>query len=294
MNIRSLNSFWKMILLAVFVSEGSLLNAQTDEERKYNPALGWYYGMNMGSTLPSGHSASFYNGSENNENKLSRILNNTYYKTQIVQAIGYNYLDYDLPAQMGYKPNFTVGGYARYQFTNRSSFMVQANYARLTATDIFLLNLDVPQGFSFDATYLECSIMGQEERTYIDLGYRFDVPSQSQHNTYLEIGINMNNTKVLKNMIQIETLEYNIKYVGEQPTGPYGQDPEYDIYQGGIGFGGFFSAGYSLRFNEKITLDPVATVYFTQTQLEGYNELKPGFNLMFRFTFRDFDFTAQD
>ena len=279
-----------ILMLVVSLQAGAQKRNTDRQEEEPDPRLGWYYGLNMGRIMPNNHSAGFYNGRKENDNSISRILDNQYYKTQIVNIVGYNYTGYDLPARMGYKPKFIVGGYASYRFSRFSSFIVQANYARLTATDIFLLNLDVPQGFSFEPTYLECQIMGQEERTYIDLGYRFDFPSGEKHNVFVETGLSMNNTRVLKNMIQIKTLEYSIKYSGEHSTGPYSQDPQYDIFQGGIGFGGFFTAGYALRFNENISLDPMATFHFSQTHLYGYSEMKPGFNFVIRFTFRNFDF----
>jgi hypothetical protein len=279
-----------MLLLAISLRALAQNWETRHADEEPDPRLGWYYGLNMGSILPSNHSAGFYNGSKENDNSIARIVDNQYYKTQIVNVVGYNYTGYELPARMGYKPNFIVGGYAAYRFSQYSSFVVQANYSRLTATDIFLLNLDVPQGFSFEPTYLECQIMGQEERTYLDLGYRIDFPSGDKHNAFIETGLSMNNTRVLKNMIQIKTLEFSIKYSGEHSTGPYSQDPYYDIFQGGIGFGGFFTAGYSLRFNENISLDPMASFHFAQTNLYGYSEMKPGFNIIIRFTFRSFDF----
>ena len=257
---------------------------QADSLRK-----GWYFGINMGAAFPSNFSANFYNGSSENINKISLILDNQYYKPIIVQQIGYNYLFYELPHKMSYQPNLTVGGYVRYQFSKRSSFLLQANYARLTASDVFLLYLEIPEGYSFDANYLQCQIMGQEERTYIDLGYRFDLRNHERYFPFIETGVNINNTKVLKNMIRIENQEYSIKYSGEHPIGPYSQD-YYDIYEGGIGVGGFFTLGYALNFNANISIDPSLTFYFTSTHLEGYTNMKPGFNLLVRLMFRNFDF----
>jgi hypothetical protein len=257
---------------------------QDDSLRK-----GWYFGINMGAMFPDNYSANFYNGSSENINKISIILDNQYYKSIIIQQIGYNYLSYELPYKMSYQPNFTVGGYVRYQFSNRSSLILQANYARLTANDVFLLYLEIPEGYSFDANYIECQIMGQEERTYIDLGYRLDLRYRERYFPFIETGVNINNTKVLKNMIRIKNQEYSIKYSGEHPIGPYSQD-YYDIYEGGIGAGGFFTLGYALNFNANISIDPSLTFYFTSTHLEGYTSMKPAFNLLVRLMFRNFNF----
>ncbi len=262
--------------------------AQTDEKNNFE--LGWHFGLNTGMILPYSKPAGFYNGSSQNENKISLIVDNQYYKTNIVQHIGYNYTGYDLPGNMNYQPNFSVGFFIRYQYSNFSSLFAQTAYSRLTASDIFLLNLDLPPGYSLEPTYLECDIMGQESRTYIDLGYRHDFPSESVHHTFIEAGISMNNVKVLKNMIRIKDLEYSIKYTGEHPTGPYSQDPRYDFYQGGIGFGGFLNAGYDLRFNDNVSLEPMLGVNFSQTRLEGYTSPGPSWYFLVRFSFRNMTF----
>jgi|AMZC01.1.fsa_nt_AMZC01007552.1_25 hypothetical protein len=263
---------------------------QAQEEKETNPELGWHFGLNTGMILPYGKPAGFYNGSSQNDNKISLVVDNQYYKTQIVQHIGYNYTSYDLPGNMNYQPNFSVGFFARYQFSAYSSLFAQTAYSRFTASDIFLLNLDLPSGYSLEPTYLECDIMGQESRTYIDLGYRYDFPSESAYHTFIEAGLSMNNVKVLKNMIRIKNLEYSIKYAGEHPTGPYSQDPQYDIYQGGIGFGGFLNAGFDLRFNDNVSLEPMLGVNFSQTHLEGYTTPGPSWYFLVRFSFRNMNF----
>ncbi|MGC8864766.1 MAG: autotransporter domain-containing protein [Bacteroidales bacterium] len=278
----------KSLLGFVLMVTQNPLQAQT--EREESPELGWHYGLNTGLILPYGKPASFYNGSPQNDNKISLILDNQYYKTIIVQNIGYNYTGYELPGHMVYQPNFSVGFFARYQYSTHSSLFAQTSYSRLTATDVFLLNLDLPQGYSFEPTYLECDIMGQESRTYIDLGYRHDFPSSTAHHLFLDVGFSMNNVKVLKNMIRIKNLEYNIKYSGEHPTGPYSQDPRYDIFQGGIGVGGFVNVGYDLQFNDNVSLEPLLGVNYSQTHLEGYTKPGPSWYFLVRFSFRSFNF----
>lgn len=276
------------IILFLFVFISGKVKAQQLED--YHPEQGWYFGLNTGMILPYGQPAGFYNGSSKNENKISLIVDNQYYKTIIVQNIGYNYTGYDLPGNMTYQPNFSVGFFARYQFSKSSSIFAQTSYSRLTAADVFLLHLDLPQGYSFEPTYLKCDIMGQESRTYLDVGFRYDLPSQSAYHSFIETGLSMNNVKVLKNMIRIKNLEYSIKYAGEHPTGPYSQDPKYDFYQGGIAAGGFVNAGFFLRFNENIALEPILGVNYSKTQLEGYTRPGPSVYFLVRFSFRSLNF----
>jgi hypothetical protein len=189
---------------------------------------------------------------------------------------------------MSYGPNMSVGFYARFNQNARSAWFVQFNYQKLKANDVFFLNLDVPSGFSFDKTYLQCPIIGQEERTNIDFGYMRNYPINETMDFLLETGLNFSNTKVLKNMILIEDLEYSIKYVGNHPDGPYSTNNTYEIRQGGIGIGAFIGSGVMLKFNENISLDPIASLYWSQTNLEGYNAFKPSFVFFARFVFRNF------
>ncbi len=258
------------------------------QKEKDDKARGWYLGLNMGLILPAGYPANFYNGSEANENKISIILNNENYRQIIYEKIGYNYKSYTLPQKMSYKPNMSVGFYAKFNQNARSAWFVQFNYQKLSANDVFLLNLDVPGGFSFDATYIQCAIIGQEERTNIDLGYMRNYPINETMDFLIETGINFSNTKVLKNMIQIEDLEYSIKYNGPHPEGPYSSTTDYNIRQGGIGLGAFVGTGLMLNFNENISLDPIVSMYWSQTNLEGYQAFKPSFVFFARFVFRNF------
>jgi hypothetical protein len=265
--------------------EKTLEELRQEEDEK---ARGWLLGLNMGMIAPSGYPANFYNGSQSNSNKISLIIDNQYYRPIIEQKVGYGIKSYTLPANMSYGPNMSVGFYARFNQNARSAWFVQFNYQKLKANDVFFLNLDVPSGFSFDKTYLQCPIIGQEERTNIDFGYMRNYPINETMDFLLETGLNFSNTKVLKNMILIEDLEYSIKYVGNHPDGPYSTNNTYEIRQGGIGIGAFIGSGVMLKFNENISLDPIASLYWSQTNLEGYNAFKPSFVFFARFVFRNF------
>jgi hypothetical protein len=291
----------KLIAFIIFVSvllgnnasfgQRKINKEKTPEELRREEdekARGWFLGLNMGMEVAAGYPANFYNGSEGNINKISLILDNQYYRPIIEQKIGYAYKSYTLPSNMSYSPAMSVGFYARFNQNARSAWFVQFNYQKLKANDVFLLNLDVPSGFSFEKTYIQCPIIGQEERTNIDLGYMRNYPINETMDFLIETGINLSNTKVLKNMISIQDLEYSIKYVGNHPEGPYSTNNTYDIRQGGIGIGAFVGSGLMLNFNENISLDPIASLYWSQTNLEGYNAFKPSFVFFARFVFRNF------
>jgi hypothetical protein len=258
---------------------------QEDPESEY--VQHWNFGLNMGMILPDKQSANFYNGSAINENSANRILDNLYFKQQIVENIGYNYKSYDLPENMAYKAAMSVGFYGRYNFSARSAFITQFNYHRLKANDIFLLNLEVPGGFSFEPTYYECAIIGQEARTNIDIGYMRSFPLQKKISIFTEIGFNLNNTVVDLNMIGINNLQYTIKYAGEHPQGPYSNNTYYDLRQGGIGYGGFITTGLSLEFNESVSLDPAISIYWSKVSLAPYDAFGPNFIFFVRFVMKN-------
>lgn len=256
---------------------------------------GWAFGLNLGMVIPSNYTANFYNGSEANQNSLSRVLDNKYYKQRIVDYLGYNYTGWETPEAMPYKMAMNVGIHIRYGLDDNHGFFTQVSYHKLQATDIFLLRLDVPQTTNIDPTYVECPIVGEEERTHIDLGYYKEIPLAEKIKLNIELGINLNNTLVKSNKILIRRpssndagLEYSIKYDGEHPLGDYDQGNVYDIRQGGIGIGGFGGSHLRLIFSRTISFDPGFNLYFSKTALEGYTDLKPQFTFFARIIMTDF------
>lgn len=260
---------------------------------------GWAFGLNLGMVLPSNYSANFYNGSEANENSLGRILDNQYYKPKIVEYIGYNYTGWEIPEAMPYKMAMNVGIYIRYNMNAAHGFFTQVSYHKLEASDIFLLRLDVPQSTNLDPTYIECPIIGQEERTHIDLGYFKEMPLAEKIRLNLEVGLNLNNTLVKSNKILIKRLigtdqglEYDIKYNGEHPLGEYDGGNYYDIRQGGIGFGAFGGGHIRFVFSKTISFDPGFNIYFSKIALDGYDVFKPQLSFFARIIMTDF-FTVE-
>ncbi len=253
---------------------------------------GWSFGLNLGLTSPSGYPANFYNGATGNENNLDRILGNKYYKEQIVSKIGYNYLGWEAPSDMGYKAAMSVGLYTRYEFLKHRGFFVQVNYVKLKTNDVFFLELDLPSGVSFDARYLQCPIRGEEERTMIELGYFHEVPLSEKMLLSLETGVQLTNTKVLANEIMVDDLLFNIKYDGEHPDGEWSTNTRYDIRQGGIGFGVFAGSHLRLLFSDKISFDPGFDLYMQNINLEGYQAFKLSPYFFARIIFHNF-FSAE-
>ncbi len=248
------------------------------------------YGLNVGFYFPDNHPANFYNGSPANDNKLDLVLRNYYYREEINQALGYQ-LDslnpYDLPSKMKYEPAVSIGFYARYPLHKLLGVFAQFNFVKLTAKDIFLLNLDLPQGYSLDPTYRQFPIWGIEKRVNIDLGISRYFPTKTRNIFFFEGGLNINNTRVVENKIQIKDKTYSlVNLYGSQSYIPNSQLQEYQVIQGGIGFGMFATGGIRLVFSDHLSMDPALTFYWKGINLGQYDGFRPQYNFFVRFTFR--------
>ncbi len=271
-----------------------------DEEYIYDTNYmykGWSIGANFGFYFANKNMANFYNGSGTND--IGYVLDNIYWKESIEEEIGYNfdtiYPPWDLPQNMKYDAALAIGFYFKYNFSKSFALFFQTNYVKLKTTDIFILHLLKPSN-TLVPRYNQYAIMGQEERFNIDAGVSKEVELNKVVRVYFETGLNMNNIKVLKNMIQIESRDYSIINVyGSQGYIPNGNMQEFQMRQGGIGWGILFGTGFRLVFNEHVSLDPGFTVYLQKNVIQDnttykptYSHFGPSYMAFIRFTFKDF------
>ncbi|MCX6270392.1 MAG: hypothetical protein NTU44_04070 [Bacteroidetes bacterium] len=247
--------------------------------------------MNVGFYFPDNHPANFYSGAPTNENKLNLIFNNYYYKQENKQKLGY-YIDslhpYDLPRKKKYNPAYNIGFYVRYALSANLGVFAQFNFTKLTASDIFLMYLDLPQGYSLDARYRQYHIWGTEKRVNIDVGISRYYPMSEKSVFFMESGLNINNTRVVENKVNIEGTDYSlVNQYGNQSYIPSAGQQQYTNIQGGVGFGVFATGGVRLIFSENISLDPGMTFYWQGINLGTYDGFRPCFNIFVRFTFKN-------
>lgn len=248
------------------------------------------YGLNLGFYFPDNHPAAFYNGSPANENKLDLILRNPYYRKDIEDTLGYK-LDslnpYDLPSKMRYSAAYSVGFYVRYQLDKSLGLFASFNFVKLEAKDVFLLNLDLPPGWSLDPTYRQFPIWGKEKRVNIDLGISKYFQMAPKSIFFFEGGLNINNVRVIENKIAINNTTYSLVNVyGNQTYIPNGNMQQFQVIQGGVGFGVFATSGVRFIFSDYISMDPGATFYWKGVNLGKYDGFRPTFNLFVRFSFK--------
>lgn len=217
---------------------------------------GFYFGANLGLYLANRHNAEYYNGS--GVNSVDSTINYSLNYYQIKQSLNdYDFWLAELPSKMRYSPAFLLGIYVKYVIKN-SGIILQFDFAKLKANDVFTIEVNDPNNFSSDPVYRQESIWGSEQRATIDLGYSYTFNSKSNVRPFIQFGGNLTTTKFVDNKIRIENLEYSITNY---------HYAYYQIEQGGVGFGAFAGGGMNLIFSESISLMPTLNIYYTQAKM---------------------------
>ena len=259
---------------------------------------GWSLGANFGFYFAHKGTANFYNGSGTND--IAYVLDNFYQREDIEEMIGYR-IDtsfnppWELPQNMRYDPAMMIGFYFKYNFSKNFALYFQTSYVKLKTTDIFILHLQKYQT-TLEPTYNQYGIMGSEERFTIEAGVIQEFEMNDVVRLYVETGINTVNTKVLLNKIEVEGLEYSIVNIyGNQSYVPNTPLQQYDMRQGGFGWGISFGTGIRLVFNEHVSIDPGFSLYLQNVIIQDNTNFQPTYKsfgasyaAFVRFTFRNF------
>lgn len=265
-----------IILLFVSIS----LFAQEDTTN-----LGWKVGLNVGMYQANNYAANFYNGSEDNLNKISLITENFYHYQNI-----YDILDAadtlfvsGIPTNMKYDPAVAIGFVIRNNFRDDFAWFLQFNQVTLTARDLYTIEVD-PKDFATEPDLRSFSVWGKEQRYMIDFGFSKEFPLENRYRAFIDLGVTLTNHKVVENKILVHDKEFSIINIyGNKPYVPNSGMQAYTIEQGGLGYGGFINSGIKLYVNDFFSIDPMVHVYMHTTGLEGYKTFKPHFYFNIRF-----------
>jgi hypothetical protein len=237
-------------------------------------------GIGAGGFWASKYVANYYNGSENNVNKISYVLGNSYWKQDIMRELNVSdFRLYELPSKMRYKISTAVHARFAYNLSTHSLFFIQVNQVTLTAADIFTLEVPSPSLVS-EPSLVVCKIWGKESRSMVDIGFqrRYDLETRNWQWFY-ELAFNVTSTKVKENAIQIGSITQSIinrgTYIPNHQL--YDEMPQTAI---GIGLAATFGVQYAI--NSNASLDLGITSYLQDINLEGYKNFNPNFNLFVR------------
>lgn len=245
---------------------------------------GFEFGLNFGVYVPSKYTANYYNGTINNLNNTRWVMTNRVFYDSIfnrLNAIDTVFIDADgWPMNMKYKISMMPGIYGQYSFNEEYALYFNFNYMKLTTQDALIFT--IPKPFTSFPDQTLCPIRGVEERVYFDIGLRRSFRVSDQLGYFLIGGLNVNNTTVIKSAFYVEEKEYSLvnNYINGIYSGPNTQT--FNIKQGGIGWGLFFSGGASFQFGD-IGFEPGINAHFINVDLDGYNKYKPGAGFYLRF-----------
>jgi len=278
--------------IILFLTIASFSQEEDFTELDDNQSFGrWDLGLNFGLYMPSNYHAKFYDGSASNVNNINYVFDNKYWYQDIYNELNAadTVLVLELPGNMRYRPAFQVGIYFRRTFDNLMGFSLQFDYSKLYASDKFTMQVD-PDYIATEPDIRIYDIWGVEERINIDILFsRFFKLDNPMYMPFFEAGLNVTSTKVKEHKIKIEDLQYSLVDVYLNGSYVPGMTQnEYDIYQGGIGFGFTAAAGIKLRFNKQVSIDPGIRIYYQNINLENYDLMKPAFAFFIRLGLADF------
>lgn len=274
--------FSGLILLIIFNN----VYSETLPEDSIKQGIGLHYGINIGAFWANDYQANFYSGIPGNIDSIGLIFSNPYYCEQIKRELNDTFRLVELPGKMNYEPAIQIGFYTAYNYTESMGIMLQFNYTKLRAKDVFLLGIGAqPTYLTFDElqTY---PVWGVEERINIDAGITKTFNSGNNTNLFLEGGLNFNNTKVKEHKILVGSQEFSlINIYGDSPYTPNTQLQTYAIRLGGLGYGGFINGGIKFLVNEKFSLDIGGGFMWSKINLQGYSRNNAHYSIFTRLCF---------
>ncbi len=251
---------------------------------------GVMFGINMGTFKGSDYNATYFSGARSNANNINYIVSNPYRYYEIKNVIGRDFDSVNIrpPESMSYDFAMMIGFYLRYNFKRNLGVFVQINYAKLNTTGQFALAIDSAT-FTSEPALRFYPIIGIEQRTYIDFGFQKQIAFGDLVNFYYEGGLSISSTSVQKSEIQIGNLKYSlVNTLMNQQYTPNTQQQEYNVYQGGVGFGFFGGAGVSIIASNAVSIDPGLEIYYAQTGLDGYSQFRLNYYFYVRLMMRNF------
>lgn len=237
--------------------------------------------IDAGLLMADAKHASFYSGRPETPNKLYRVLHSQQYGTQIWTDLvnqglispsaipTYEAFEVMEWATMDYRLAYQLGVALRYGYNHGWGWRLSFDFAQLTATGQFQLSKG-PQMPGANQ-YVTCGVYGTEKRILIDIALTKRFNLSERLGMEVDLGFDLNNTKVGKNAIVVAGKDYSILDVwgGQSPyqgAGSY----EY-VNQGGMGIGGFGALMFSYQL-ENYSIDLGYTCYYMQTCFPGYND----------------------
>ncbi|GHU85965.1 hypothetical protein FACS1894153_2160 [Bacteroidia bacterium] len=274
-----LQNFVSVIFFFILILFPSIIFAQYDDD-KSTKLFGFSFGT--GAYWASKYVAAYYNGSENNENKLSYVLDNSYWHEEIRQELNVGKFElYEHAMDMQYKVAMPINIRFFMNVGGESRIFVEFNRINLLAVGIFTLKTDSVT-FTSEPALKVCNIWGGESRTMFDLGYRYGNPTDGPYNWFFEGGISFVQTVAKENRIKIGNFEQSIMNRGSYIPGQPMYEP---MRQQGIGIGVFANIGIEVLVTKALTIDIGGQFRTQDINLGNYKDFNKAYGLFIKINF---------
>lgn len=237
-----------------------------------------------GAYFASKKTANYYNGAPENEFNVNLLLDNQYYRDEILRIMreAYRYNDTialinDFNQNSAYNVAMDIALGGKYRFNKNWYIELSYSFRRVSVQNYF--SFYFPGGIigNMSPSYSRNqSLLAKEDRHYIDfsIGYIFQ-----KHNIikpFISVGIMFTYIEIKHFDIFIENQPFDLLQIARYPNYiPNVQDmPNYRAWSG-AGYGCSLTAGLKIACGKMVSLDPVfqvsAASFGNSSNLPGYN-----------------------
>jgi hypothetical protein len=262
---------------------------EIDEKEKENKVIRWNFGLNVGVYFANKYPANFYNGSPSNENNVNWVLSQKSFYDEIKNLLHASYKvavsEDGYPTDMHY--NFVMSGglFIRYNVNKNWGVCLDVNYTQLKAEDYLMLDVDTLNYLTYRQYVLE-PIRGVEQRIHMDLLLQRNFWLKTKIYFFLQGGLNLNYTRVMKSAFYVEGQEFNmIDIYNGVPYQPNTNQQEFQVIQGGVGYGFALGGGMGFPIITQIGIEPGGFINYNNVNLPGYTDFKLSYGFYVRFLF---------
>ena len=248
----------------------------------------WNLGLNIGMYDANKYPANFYNGSDQNMNKVNYVISNYYWKNDIKRSLGLSTTDSikvgEFPTNMHYKVVISFGLFARYNLSKYNGICIDANYTQLKAENVVTFLVNPQYNYTFPDIRL-IPISGVEQRIHFDLLLQHNFWLRSKIYLFLQGGLNMNYLRVQKSIIYFDKEYSLINIYGSQGYLQGTVQQENQVVEGGFGYGLNLGGGAGIPLVDKFGIEPGGFINYNNVALIGYTQFKVSFGFYLRILF---------
>lgn len=220
--------YFFILLLFPFFVNAQFFNSETQV----------VYGINLGTHIANDCTAVIYNGYYNPTYDINSIYfssnsnsSNNNLSNYLDETLGYNnWSVQNIPAIMKYRPGLEVGLHLGIQ-KEKIKYYIDYNFAELKAVGEFNIVQDYNSANNAIKENILVSIIGEERRSYINLGLVSNIISENEYHLGFPIFVQLNQTKFKSNYMLIDNQKYSI------PNPSLTSANQNNINQIGSGFG---------------------------------------------------------